>query len=141
MAEENETNPMADLVQHALDQDYNKANKVFGDVMGARINDVLDQEKIKLADQLYNGVEPEEDEEVEDEQLELDLADQEETDEEDTEDGEEDFEVEDEDFEDVDEVEEDEDEYEEEEDLDAHDGWYINITVENKIIINISKDN
>ena len=124
MAEENETNPMADLVQHALDQDYNKANKVFGDVMGVRINDVLDQEKIKLADQLYNGVEPEEDEEVEDEQLELDLADQEETDEEDTEDGEEDFEVEDEDFEDVDEVEEVEDEYEEEEeeDLDAHDG-------------------
>ena len=122
MAEENETNPMADLVQHALDQDYNKANKVFGDVMGVRINDVLDQEKIKLADQLYNGDEPEEDEEVEDEQLELDLADQEETDEEDAEDGEEDFEVEDEDFEDVDEVEEDEDEYEEEEDLDAHDG-------------------
>ena len=122
MAEENETNPMADLVQHALDQDYNKANKVFGDVMGVRINDVLDQEKIKLADQLYNGVEPEEDKEVEDEQLELDLADQEETDEEDAEDGEEDFEVEDEDFEDVDEVEEDEDEYEEEEDLDAHDG-------------------
>ena len=122
MAEENETNPMAALVQHALDQDYNKANKVFGDVMGVRINDVLDQEKIKLADQLYNGVEPEEDEEVEDEQLELDLADQEETDEEDAEDGEEDFEVEDEDFEDVDEVEEDEDEYEEEEDLDAHDG-------------------
>ena len=122
MAEENETNPMADLVQHALDQDYNKANKVFGDVMGVRINDILDQEKIKLADQLYNGVEPEEDEEVEDEQLELDLADQEETDEEDAEDGEEDFEVEDEDFEYVDEVEEDEDEYEEEEDLDAHDG-------------------
>ena len=122
MAEENETNPMADLVQHALDQDYNKANKVFGDVMGVRINDILDQEKVKLADQLYNGVEPEEDEEVEDEQLELDLADQEETDEEDAEDGEEDFEVEDEDFEDVDEVEEDEDEYEEEEDLDAHDG-------------------
>ena len=123
MAEENETNPMADLVQHALDQDYNKANKVFGDVMGARINDVLDQEKIKLADQLYNGVEPEEDEEVEDEQLELDLADQEETDEEDAEDGEEDFEVEDEDFEDVGETEEDE-EYEEaeEEDLDAYDG-------------------
>ena len=123
MAEENETNPMADLVQHALDQDYNKANKVFGDVMGVRINDVLDQEKIKLADQLYNGVEPEEDEEVEDEQLELDLADQEETDEEDAEDGEEDFEVEDEDFEDVGETEEDE-EYEEaeEEDLDAYDG-------------------
>ena len=50
MAEENETetNPMAALVQHALDQDYNNANKVFGDIMGTRINDVLDQEKIKI---------------------------------------------------------------------------------------------
>ena len=74
MAEENETNPMADLVQHALDQDYNKANKVFGDVMGVRINDVLDQEKIKLAGQIYNGEDPDdEDDEDDDSQLELDL--------------------------------------------------------------------
>ena len=120
MAEENETetNPMATLVQHALDQDYNNANKVFGDIMGTRINDVLDQEKIKISNQVYNGVEPEEGDETEDdEQLELDLADEEEDY------GEEDLEVEDEDFEDVGETEEDE-EYEEpeEEDLDAHDG-------------------
>ena len=137
MAEENETNPMADLVQHALDQDFNKANKVFGDVMGTRINDILDQEKVKLADQIYNGVQPGEDEESEEEQLELDLADQEETDEEDAE-VEED---ESEEYEDEDEVEDYEEDEEQEEDLDAHDGWYINVTVENKIIINISKDN
>jgi len=120
MAEENETenevNPMAALVQHALDQDYNNANKVFGDIMGTRINDVLDQEKIKLSNQVYNGIEPEEEN---DEQLELDLADEEEDHDEDTENGEEDLEVEDEDLEDTDEVEEDE---EEEEELDAHDG-------------------
>jgi len=117
MAEENETNPMADLVQHALDQDYNKANKVFGDVMGVRINDILDQEKVKLSDQIYNGVEPQEEDE---EQLELDLADQEETDEEDdeVEEGEsEEYEDEDEDQD----YEEDE-EQEEDEELDAHDG-------------------
>lgn len=137
MAEENETNPMADLVQHALDQDYNKANKVFGDVMGTRINDILDQEKVKLADQIYNGVQPDEDEEAEEEQLELDLADQEETDEEDAE-VEED---ESEEYEDEDDIEDYEEDEEQEEDLDAHDGWYINVTVENKIIINISKDN
>ena len=123
MAEENETenevNPMAALVQHALDQDYNNANKVFGDIMGTRINDVLDQEKIKLSNQVYNGIEPEEGEEENDEQLELDLADEEEDHDEDTEDGEEDLEVEDEDLEDTDEVEEDEGE---EEELDAHDG-------------------
>ena len=122
MAEENETetNPMAALVQHALDQDYNNANKVFGDIMGTRINDVLDQEKIKLSNQVYNGIEPEEGDETEDdEQLELDLADEEE-------DYDEDAEVEEdesEEYEDEDEV-EDYEEYEEaeEEDLDAHDG-------------------
>jgi len=47
----------ADLVQHALDKDYNKANKVFGNLMQAKIGDALDQEKIRLADQIYNGVE------------------------------------------------------------------------------------
>ena len=122
MAEENETetNPMAALVQHALDQDYNNANKVFGDIMGTRINDVLDQEKIKLSNQVYNGIEPEEGDETEDdEQLELDLADEEG-------DHEEDAEVEEdesEEYEDEDEVEDyEEDEEQEEEDLDAHDG-------------------
>tara|TARA_Y100001938_G_C8096800_1_gene438667 strand:- start:219 stop:587 length:369 start_codon:yes stop_codon:yes gene_type:complete len=122
MAEENETetNPMAALVQHALDQDYNNANKVFGDIMGTRINDVLDQEKIKLSNQVYNGIEPEEGDETEDdEQLELDLADEEG-------DYEEDAEVEEdesEEYEDEDEVEDyEEDEEQEEEDLDAHDG-------------------
>lgn len=64
-----------DLIQHALDQDYNKANKVFGDMMGVRVNDLLDQEKIKLADQIFNDVEPEEDDEEDEDytQGELDL--------------------------------------------------------------------
>ena len=61
-----------DLVQHALDQDYNKANKVFGELMTVKLSDVLDQEKIKLADQIYNGIEDSEEEKDED-QLELDL--------------------------------------------------------------------
>lgn len=79
MAEAAEKNPIEDLVQHALDQDFNKANQVFGDLMGVKINDVLDQEKIRLADQIYNGVEPEEEED--DDQLELDLEDEDEEDE------------------------------------------------------------
>ena len=64
-----------DLIQHALDQDYNKANKVFGDMMGVKVNDLLDQEKIKLADQIFNDVEPEEDDEEDEDntQGELDL--------------------------------------------------------------------
>ena len=67
---------VTDLIQHALDQDYNKANKVFGDMMGVKVNDLLDQEKIKLADQIFNDVDPEEDDEEDDEdnnQGELDL--------------------------------------------------------------------
>ena len=71
---ETEDNPLRDLVQHSLNQDYNKANKVFNDVISVKLNDVLDQEKIKLADQLYNGQPAEEDDtEGDEDQLELDL--------------------------------------------------------------------
>ena len=67
------------MIQHALDQDWNKANKIFGDMMSAKVQDVLDQEKIRLADQIYNGAEEEiedEIEEIDDEQLELELDDE-----------------------------------------------------------------
>lgn len=49
------------LIQMALDQDYNNANKTFGDIMTIKMNDLLDQEKIRLADQIYNGIEQEDD--------------------------------------------------------------------------------
>ena len=56
-----------DLVRHSLDQDYNKANKVFGDLMLDKLNTVLDQAKMKIAGQIYNG-DPEDEEEIEDEE-------------------------------------------------------------------------
>ena len=68
-----------DLIQNAYDQDYNKANKVFGDMMTVKLDDLLNQEKIKLADQIFNGASDVEDNEdnVGDEdgseQFELDL--------------------------------------------------------------------
>ena len=58
-----------ELIQHSLEKDYNKASNVFGQIMNVKITDILDQEKIKMADQIYNGAEDEEDEE----QLELDV--------------------------------------------------------------------
>ena len=69
---------VTDLIQHALDQDYNKANKVFGNMMGVKVNDALDQEKIAMADQIYNDIDPEEDDDYEEDdedntQGELDL--------------------------------------------------------------------
>ena len=58
---EQEENPLHDLVQHALAQDYNKASQAFGDAMTVKLNDVMDQEQIKLANQFYNNAEDEED--------------------------------------------------------------------------------
>ncbi len=62
----------SDLIKHALDQDYNKANEIFGEIMSAKMNDMLDQEKISMADKIYNDVGPD--------QLELDLGDQDDAD-------------------------------------------------------------
>jgi hypothetical protein len=50
-----------DMIQHALDQDFNKANEVFGEIMSVKISDILDQEKINLAAQIYNDEDPEDD--------------------------------------------------------------------------------
>jgi len=60
------------LIQHAMDQEYSKANDIFKDVMTIKLNDLLDQEEVRIADQMFNGVE-DEDFEDDDEQLELDL--------------------------------------------------------------------
>jgi hypothetical protein len=67
---ENETNPIQDLIKASLDKDYNNANKIFGEVMTIKMSDLLDQEKVKMADQVYNGAEeePEEDPELNDEE-------------------------------------------------------------------------
>ena len=44
-----------DLIQHALDQDYNKASEVFGQAMTIKTQEVLDQARIKLASEIYGG--------------------------------------------------------------------------------------
>jgi len=69
MSEVQETNPIEDLIQYSIDKNYTQATKSFNDVMTVKLNDLLDQEKIRMADQVYNGVEDDPDEE----QLELDL--------------------------------------------------------------------
>ncbi len=69
-----EANPLNDMIQHALDQNFNKANELFNDMISVKLTDVLDQEKARLADEIYNGAEPEEDD-FDEEQLELDLED------------------------------------------------------------------
>ena len=87
-----------ELIQQALDQDFNNANKTFGNIMQVKLADVLDQEKIRLADQIYNRVDPDENEEAsEEDESDVDIDDVEET-EEDEESGEDvELEVDDED--------------------------------------------
>ena len=67
---ENEENPLAGLVQAALDKDYNKANEIFGDAISVKLSDIMDQERVKIAGQMFNG-DPE-DEDPEDEEDESD---------------------------------------------------------------------
>jgi len=62
---ENETNPIQDLIKASLEKDYNNANKIFGEVMTIKMSDLLDQEKVKMADQVYNGAEEEAEEDPE----------------------------------------------------------------------------
>ena len=82
---EQDENPIKDLIKASLDKDYNHANKIFGEVMTIKMSDLLDQEKVKLADQIYNQVPEDEvtddviddeadadDEDIEDEALEGD---------------------------------------------------------------------
>lgn len=76
MSEAVETNPIEDLINHSLNQDYNKANEIFGSVVGQKLDVALEQEKIRLANSVYNGIDPDEEEddvEVGDDQLEFDL--------------------------------------------------------------------
>ena len=58
---EQEVNPIEDLVKASMAQDFNKAGAIFGEVMTIKLNDILDQDKTRLAGQIYNGEEePEE---------------------------------------------------------------------------------
>ena len=73
MAEQQETNnvdTIEDLIQHSLAQDYNKANEVFGNVMTTRVADLLDQQKVKIAGQIYNDEAADEEDPLEDEDFE-----------------------------------------------------------------------
>ena len=73
-----------DFIDQVQNQDFSKASVTFADLMNAKTADALEQEKIAVADQVFNGVDPEEQEELEagedddiDIDAELDLDDEE----------------------------------------------------------------
>ena len=77
MSEEttNDVNTIDDLIKHSLAQDYNKANEVFGNVMTTKLTDLLDQQKVKIAGQIYNGDPEDEEDLLSDEDFEQDEED------------------------------------------------------------------
>ena len=73
-----------DFLDYAYSKNFSKANNMFGELIGNKITNALDQEKIKVAGQIYNEME-EEDFEIDDEEQ-LTVSDEEEETEEEMED-------------------------------------------------------
>lgn len=57
-----------DFIQQINKQNFNQAEKSFKDMVGGRLGDMLDQQKAKLAGQIFTDVEPEVSSEVSDEE-------------------------------------------------------------------------
>ena len=58
--QEVEANPTLDLVNALSASDFTNAGTMFKDILASKMQDTLDAEKIAVADQMFNGVEPEE---------------------------------------------------------------------------------
>ena len=58
--QEVEANPTLDLVNSLGVGDFSNAETLFKDILASKVQDTLDAEKIAVADQMFNGVEPEE---------------------------------------------------------------------------------
>jgi len=86
MEPEVEVNPMQTFVDDILSKNFAGAQTTFTDLLGDKLNDALDAEKVSLAQQVYNGAEP-----PDEDQMELDLDQDDEEYEDDLEDGAEEY--------------------------------------------------
>lgn len=70
-------NPIEDLLKSIETQDFNAAETQFNDLIGDRLQDTLDQAKVRIASSIYNGEESEdtseEEFETDDSEVELEL--------------------------------------------------------------------
>ena len=55
-----------DLIDKIMNQDFAKAGPMFTELLQDKLSVALDAEKARLADQIYNGVTPEEESEEDD---------------------------------------------------------------------------
>jgi len=63
-----ETNPTLDLVNALQGGNFNSAEELFKDILGDKVQQSLDAEKVAVADQIFNGIDPVE-MEMEDEEV------------------------------------------------------------------------
>mgnify|MGYP000424560122 CR=1 FL=1 len=70
--EVHQTTPIEDLINNVTAQDFSKAGPTFAEIMQTKIADALEQEKIAVADQVFNNAEPEDEEISDEEAAELD---------------------------------------------------------------------
>lgn len=63
--------PIQDMIAHIDDKNFTEADQIMHDMLGQRVQDMLDQEKIRVAGTVFNDAEEAEEEyEEEDEELE-----------------------------------------------------------------------
>jgi|TARA_B110000093_G_C12961781_1_gene407700 hypothetical protein len=53
-----ETTPTLDFISALQGGDYNSAQELFNGILGGKMQDTLDAEKVAVADSIFNGVEP-----------------------------------------------------------------------------------
>ena len=60
-----------DVLKAIQDKNLARAKAHFNDVMGAKVNDALESEKVRLANSVFNGASDEDQEEPEEDDLDL----------------------------------------------------------------------
>ena len=67
---EAEVDPISELIGSIEAKDYVAANNTFNDILGQRLQDALETEKVAIADTLYNDTPPDTTDEISDEDIE-----------------------------------------------------------------------
>ena len=65
-----EVDPISELIGSIEAKDYVSANSTFNDILGQRLQDALETEKVALADTLYIDTPPDTTDEISDEEIE-----------------------------------------------------------------------
>ena len=65
-----EVDPISELIGSIEAKDYVAASNTFNDILGQRLQDALEAEKVAIADTLYNDTPPDTTDEISDEEIE-----------------------------------------------------------------------